>query len=189
MIAKTYLKHALPILMVTLSLCAAPAALAETSDVNPSGFLVSLHQEVKSDPHHVFLAIGQIGKWWNRQHTWSGNPANLSLELAAGGCFCERWGDNSAQHAQVVLVKKDAMVRMVGSLGPLQDMALNSVLTFAIDTKEGKTMLTVTYRVNGGEKSNLNELAAPVDGVLAEQMRNLVAYVEGGAVDAGSAGH
>jgi hypothetical protein len=180
MITQTYLKHALSLFAATLYLGVMPVAQAETSEVNPSGFLVGLHQEVKADPHKVFLAIGQIGKWWNRQHTFSGNATNLSLDLVAGGCFCERWNDNSAQHAQVVFVKKDAMVRMVGSLGPLQEMALNGVLTFAIAAKDGKTILTVTYRVNGGEKSGLDELAAPVDGVLSEQMHRLATYAEGG---------
>jgi hypothetical protein len=183
MISRNFFKRSLLFCMAILAIGVAPIALAETSEVNPSGFLVSLHQEVKADPHQVFLAISQVGKWWNRQHTWSGNAANLSLDLVAGGCFCERWDANSAQHALVVLVKKDALVRMVGSLGPLQDMALNGVLTFAINVKEGKTILTVNYRVNGGAKSNLDELAAPVEGVLAEQMHRLVAYAEGGAVE------
>jgi hypothetical protein len=180
MISQKLLKRFLPLLLA-LGVCgAAPAAMAETSEVNASGFLISLHQEVKATPDQVFLAVGQIGKWWNSEHTWSGNAANLSLALTAGSCFCERWDGNSVQHAQVIMVRKDAVVRMAGALGPLQDMAVNAVLTFAIEVKDGKTLLNMNYRVNGGANSGLDQLASAVDGVLTEQMHRLVSYVDTG---------
>ncbi len=60
----------------------------------------------------LFRAIGQIGKWWSSTHTWSGSAANLSLKLEAGGCFCERWADGSAEHGHVIQTQRDRLVRL-----------------------------------------------------------------------------
>ena len=152
------------------------AAAAETSAVSPAGFTVGFEREVKATPHELFRAIGRIGRWWNGEHTWSGDAAHLSLDLRAGGCFCERWPAGSVQHATVVWVGRDRMVRMVGSLGPLQELGVNGVLTFALKPAEGRTTLKVSYRVAGG--TALEQLAPAVDRVIGEQVDRLVAYAE-----------
>ena len=170
-------------LLSAATFCLAPSASAETSGVGAAGFVVSLQQGVHAKPEQVYAAIGQIGKWWNSKHTWSGNAANLSLPLNAGACFCENWDNGSVQHAQVVFVKKNEMVRLQGGIGPLQDMAVNGVLTFAIAADTNGALLKLTYRINGSPNSALDQMAAPVDGVLTEQLHRLVAYVETGAPD------
>lgn len=158
---------------------AGPAGAAP-SEVSPSGFLVTLRQEVKASPRRLYEALGEVDKWWNARHTWSGSAANLSLARQAGGCFCERWGTSSVEHARVIHAAQDGTLRLQGGLGPLQALAVNAVLTFAIAEKDGKTSLLVTYRVSGNDSAALQDYAAPVDGVLAEQVRRLVAYSEGG---------
>ena len=75
---------------------------AATSEVSPSGFLVSLRYEVNARPHRIYEALGEVDKWWTSAHTWSGSAANLSLSRQASGCFCERWGANSVEHGRVV---------------------------------------------------------------------------------------
>jgi hypothetical protein len=52
--------------------------------------------------------------------------------------------------------------------------------SFAVAEKDAKTLLQVTYRVSGNDAAGLQELAGLVDSVLAEQVRRLVAYAEGG---------
>ena len=156
------------------------AAHGDTGAVSPTGFVVTHRKEVQATPRQVFEAIGRIGQWWNGQHSYSGDAARLSLELAAGGCFCERWDGGSVQHAQVVGVGKDAYVRLSGALGPLQELAATGVLTFAVKAAEGKTVLTVTYRVGGAADSGLEKWAAPVDRVIGEQATRLAAYVDSG---------
>jgi uncharacterized protein YndB with AHSA1/START domain len=155
-------------------------AVAATADVAPTGFVVTHRHEVKATPHRVWEALGEIDKWWNGSHSWSGQAANLSLATQAGGCFCERWGANSVAHARVIHAVEDRMLRLEGSLGPLQALAATSILTFALAPKDGGTALVVTYRVAGSESAGLQQLAAPVDGVIGEQVRRLVAYVETG---------
>ena len=155
-------------------------AVAATSDVSPTGFVVTARHEVKATPHRLYEAIFEIDKWWNGSHSWSGRASNLSLSRQAGGCFCERWGQNSVEHARVVHAYEERLLRLEGSLGPLQALAATSILTFAIAPREGGSTLVVTYRVSGSESAGLQQLAGPVDGVIAEQVRRLVGYVENG---------
>jgi hypothetical protein len=159
-------------------LIAANAALAETSAVSPAGFLVTHRHEVHATPQQVFDAIGRIGEWWNDEHTYSGHAANLSLDVTAGGCFCEKWDGNSVQHARVILVRRGSTVRLQGGLGPLQPLPINAILTFAVATVADKTQLTVTYAVAGNADAALDKLAGPVDSVIGEAANRLVAYVE-----------
>ena len=166
-------------LTATLSV---PAAAA-TSEVSPAGFIVSLRYEVNATPHRLWESLGEPAKWWNPSHTWSGNAANLSLSRQASGCFCERWGANSVEHGRVVYAAEDSVLRLLGALGPLQALAVDAVLTFAIAQKDGKTVLQVSYRVSGNASAALQDLAGPVDGVIAEQARRLVAYAESGKPD------
>jgi uncharacterized protein YndB with AHSA1/START domain len=167
-------------LLAIVALVAPAVGDAATSNVSAAGFLVTLQQEVKANPHRVYEALGEVDKWWNSQHTYSGNAANLSLQAQASACFCERWDGNSVEHGRVVYAVRDSALRIQGALGPLQAMAVNAVLTFTLEEKRGRTMLQLTYRVSGNETSGLQELAAPVDQVLGEALQRLVDYIETG---------
>ena len=168
------------LLAVALGGSVAGAATAATSDVSPTGFLVTVRHDVRATPQRLYGALGEVDKWWNGSHSWSGKAANLSLSTQAGGCFCERWGPNSVEHARVVHAQEERMLRLDGALGPLQALAATAILTFAIAPREGGSTLVVTYRVSGSESAGLQQLAGPVDGVIAEQVRRLVGYVETG---------
>jgi len=180
---KTLGKMAMPLLAAVLALGKAGPAGAEATQVSASGFLVTARHELTAPPSRVYAAIGEIERWWNPAHSYSGQAANLGLARQAGGCFCERWGSNAVAHGRVVTALEDRMLRLEGALGPLQALAVNGILTFALAPKEGGTTLVVTYRVAGNEGSGLQQLAGPVDGVITEQVRRLVAYVETGKPD------
>jgi hypothetical protein len=171
------------LLSAALAVGAGGLAAAATSEVSPAGFLVAVRHEVRATPQRLYAALGEVDKWWNGSHSWSGSAANLSLARHAGGCFCERWGTSSVEHARVIHAVEDRMLRLEGSLGPLQALAVTSVMTFALEPKDGGTALVVSYRVAGNEAAGLQQLAAPVDRVIAEQVRRLVAYVESGQPD------
>jgi hypothetical protein len=153
------------------------AARAEPSDVSASGFLSSHRQEVSAPPGAVYAALARVGEWWNGQHTYSGNAANLAIELRAGACFCERWGEgNTIEHGRVILAQRDRMLRIEGALGPLQEMAASGILQFAVAPAENDgSTLTVTYRVRAAD-AGLEKLAPVVDRVIGEQARRLAAY-------------
>lgn len=156
----------------------ASLAHAETASVSSSGFVVTHRKELQATPRQAFEAIGRVDRWWNASHTYSGDAARLSLELAAGGCFCERWDGGSVMHAQVIGVGKDAYVRLLGGLGPLQELPVTGVLTFAVKAADGRTQLTVTYRVAGAVDGGLDKWAGPVDRVIGEQAGRLAAYAD-----------
>lgn len=180
---KTLARMALPLLAAALSFALAGPAAAEATQVSTSGFLVSVRHELKAPPPRVYAALGELERWWNAAHSYSGQAANLSLSRQAGGCFCERWSGNAVEHARVVMALEDRTLRLEGALGPLQALAVNGVLTFGLAPKDGGTALVVTYRVAGNDGSALQQLAGPVDSVISEQVRRLVAYVETGKPD------
>lgn len=163
-----------------LSLLAAAAA-AETSQVSAGGFVSQHREEVQASPDAVWKTIVQLPRWWDGRHTYSGQAANLSLEPRAGGCFCEAWGDgHSVAHARVVMVQSGRVLRMEGAFGPLQDLAAQGMLTIVTSAQEGKTLLRMTYRVNGNAEAGLDKLAAAVDQVLGVQFKRLKAMAETG---------
>jgi pimeloyl-ACP methyl ester carboxylesterase len=163
------------------ALAAAAPAAAEVGNVTPTGFLVTHKAPLKSAPRHVFAAIQQVGKWWNEEHTYSGNAGHMSIDLRAGGCFCERWDGNSVEHARVLWVARDKTLRLEGALGPLQELGVNGIIQFDLKPRGDDTDLTLTYRVRGVAEAGLDKTAAAVDKVLAEQVARLVRFVETGA--------
>lgn len=167
--------------LAALVLPAAPFALADLGKVSPSGYLVTVKAPIKATPRAVFIAIQQVGKWWSDEHTYSGHAGHMTLEYRAGGCFCERWNGNSIEHARVLYVARDKAVRLQGSLGPLQEMAVNGIMDFKLAASGDDTSLTFMYRVRGSAEDALNETAAAVDRVLSEQVTRLARYVETGS--------
>ena len=165
------------LLIAALGALAVHGVRAEVTAPSPAGFTIVQRSEVPGSPERVFGAIGQIGRWWNGAHSYSGNATNMTLALDAGGCFCERWEGGSVMHAQVVYVGRGKTVRLVGGLGPLQLLPVNAVLTIELAALEGRTAITWTYRVAGPADARLQEWAGPVDRVIGEQASRLAAYV------------
>ncbi|HUP06949.1 MAG TPA: hypothetical protein VMU47_07350 [Caldimonas sp.] len=161
-------------------LACAVQSTGATGDISPSGFIVTLHAETTASRGRVYEALVHPERWWNPRHTWSGASANLSLAAEASGCWCERWEGNSVEHGRVVFVRRGEVLRLNAALGPLQALAVDAVLTFSLADKEGRTLVDVSYRVSGNASAGLDRLAAPVEGVLDEQLRRLVRVAEGG---------
>ncbi|HEX5760542.1 MAG TPA: hypothetical protein VF121_15255 [Thermoanaerobaculia bacterium] len=169
------------VLACLAALLGARPAGAEVRQSAADGFLVMHEVQVGAAPAALFAALGQVGRWWSDQHAWSGSAANLRLELAAGGCFCERWAEGSAEHARVVFVRRDRELRLRGALGPLQAMGLDGLLGFELaSTEGGTTRLHVTYRVSGDRQHELAQITPAVDAVIGEQVARLKRFVETG---------
>lgn len=160
---------------------AGPAA-AEVTASSPQGFQSRTAAHVGATPAKVWAALLQPPRWWSPAHTYSGDAANLSLKTEAGGCFCERLADGgSVQHAQVVQVRPERLLRLSGGLGPLQGEGVAAAWTFSIQAANDGTRVTQTMTVGGWSPAGLDALAAPVDGVLAQQLERLKRLVETGA--------
>ena len=171
----------IPHMAIAPLLFAAAVAHAEVRQSAADGFLIVISSPVAATPAKTWAALDQVQHWWNAEHTWSGKAANLSLKAEAGGCFCERWDEGSAEHGRVVMALPGKLLRLDAALGPLQEFALTGALSFWIKTDEdGATQLNVEYRVNGASTSGLDAFAPKVDEVLSMQVARLVRYIDSG---------
>ncbi len=164
---------------VLAAILLAGATRAEVTDSQPGGFTISDTVEIAAPPARVWRALGEIGSWWDSQHSYSRDARNLSLDLKPGGCWCEALpGGGGAVHMTVVFVKPGQVARMVGGLGPLQSLGVAGSMTWSLETAGDHTKLTMTYDVGGHAAGGLAPLAPLVDKVLAEQVGHLKAYAE-----------
>ena len=166
-------------LATVIALTAFPAR-SETSGASATGFTVTHRFETAASPRKVFDALREPARWWSSQHTWSGDAQNLTLQADAGGCFCERWADSSVKHGEVIFSMRDSLLRLRAARGPLQSLAVEGILTFALKDAGARTNVTVTYRVAGNHEAQLTTLAEPVDRMIGEQVARLARYVDTG---------
>lgn len=153
----------------------APAARAEIISAAPAGFSLRHVAEAPGvAPPTVWAALSDVGKWWDPEHTYSGDARNLSLDPVVQGCFCEKLSLYSAlEHARVVYAQPAKMLRMVGALGPLQEFGVAGSMTWQIEAAGGGSRITVTYNVGGFADRPLADWAPIVDEVLGVQVKRL----------------
>lgn len=171
--------------VLTAAVVAAPLARADVTTASPGGFLIEAEAATTATPEQAWRALSQLGRWWNGEHTYSGDARRLRLDLQAGGCWCERWGSGqSVEHGRVVLVMEREGVRTVrfaAALGPLQELAVDGALTFTIAPHANGAKITMTYRVSGDSSAQLDQLAPLVDMVMMEQFGRLIRYSSSGS--------
>ena len=171
-------------LAVVATLLAVPAR-AEVLKAAEAGFTTRNAVTVAAPPAQVWALLVQPSRWWNPAHSWSGDAGNFSLDARAGGCFCERLKDGgSVEHQRVLRAEPGLMLRLSGGLGPLQAQAVTAVLGWELKAEGGGTRLTQTYAVSGLADGGLAGWAAPVDGVVREQLERLARTVETGRPEA-----
>ncbi|MGD9966751.1 MAG: SRPBCC family protein [Hyphomonadaceae bacterium] len=165
----------------------ATPARAEVTAAFPAAFHIQAEAEIAARPEQVWRDLTRVGRWWDDEHTYSGDGARMQLDARAGGCWCERWGNGqSVEHMRVALVmEREGLrtLRAVGGLGPLQEMGVSGVLTFTVSPLASGAKLTMTYRVAGDPSLNLDQLAPLVDSVLLEQFGRLSRYSASGSPD------
>lgn len=155
------------------------ACSAEVVSQSAGEFSIKLEQELTQDSATIYRGLASLPAWWNPAHSYSGSAKNLSMELRAGGCFCERWEQASVEHLRVIYALPDREVRLSGGLGPLQSMPVNGLMQWRIVPLGDTSLLTWEYRVWGSEANNLDKIAEPVDTVLKEQFESLREFLEG----------
>jgi hypothetical protein len=173
----------LPIAAASAVALLAGAAHAEVTDKSAAGFEVTEKATIAAPAAKVYAALLTPGAWWNKDHSWSGSAANLSIDLASG-CFCEKLPKGFVRHMTVVFADGATTLRLFGGLGPMQFTGASGHLAFVLKPAGDKTEITLTYDVGGYAKGGLaDKLASPVDGVLVEALGRLKTYVETGKPD------
>lgn len=158
-------------------------ARADVVSATAAGFALEDRAVVKADAAQVFAMLGRVDLWWSGAHSYSGDAANLSLELKPGGCFCERLpdGGGAIEHMRVVQVRPGQTLRLQGGLGPLQGEGVSGTLTWTLKPVPGGTEISQTYVVGGFIRGGAEAWAKPVDAVLAEQLGRLARRLAEGA--------
>ena len=102
------------------------------------------------------------------------------MAMRPGGCFCEALPDGGgAEHARVIHVAPNRLLRLSGALGPLQQGAVTGTLSFEMTGEGQGTALVVRYVVSGYTGMDGATLAPLVDGVIGEQAAGLKRAAEG----------
>lgn len=160
-----------------LCLASTPAA-AEVVSASATGFHVRQTVQLVVPTPLAYDSFTQIGSWWNGEHTYSGDPANLSLSVTPGGCFCERIPKTGGgiEHLRVAYVDPGNRLVLTGSLGPLLYEGTAGVMDVRIERIAGGSRVTLDYKVAGFAEGNAQKLAPLVDSVLGDQMRRFRAY-------------
>lgn len=171
------------LLLLAAVLCVPPAtANAEVTDRAPNGFTIRVVAEVDAAPEAVWAAlVGNVGAWWDSEHTYTGAAKNLSIEARPGGCFCEALPNGGfVEHGAVVNAQPGSLLRLRGALGPLQEGGVAGSFTWQLEKAGEGTRLTFTHAAGGYVAGGLDKLADILDKVLADQVRRLEEYVEKG---------
>jgi hypothetical protein len=168
--------------VISLVLFVTASARAEVVDASVGGFTVKTAVDVSAVPRAVYLGlVVWIGSWWDSEHTYSGDAKNLSIDPKAGGCWCERLPNNGGvEHGRIVWLDPEKAVRLVGSLGPLQEMPVTGVMTWTFTPGSAGTRVEMTYTAGGYAKGGLEPVAKIVDQVLAMQVQRLKRFIEVG---------
>jgi uncharacterized protein YndB with AHSA1/START domain len=174
----------LPRLFAALALVGAiPRTQATVAEVTASGFLVKHQLTISALPDKVYTALSHdVGRWWNPDHTYSGDAKNLSIDARPGGCFCERLpSGGGVEHMRVIYIDPNKVLRLSGALGPLQGSGLAGSMTWKLTPSGKTTQVELTYSVGGYLQGGFEKMAPAVDAMLGEQAQRLEAFVEGAA--------
>jgi len=164
---------ALPLLLLS------PTVSAEVRQVTPQGFEVAQSVDIAASAARAFAGLSRIGRWWNPEHTYSGDGKNLRLDLTPGGCFCETLPEGGwVRHMDVVAVWPGKMIRLRGALGPLQGEGVEGSLTWTIKPAGENATVTQNYVVGGFIRDGAGKWA-PL--VLNDQLARFKSFVETGS--------
>ena len=164
------------LLIASLGFVSAPAA-AEVVSASANGFEVRETVNLVAPPEIVWASFGNIGAWWDPEHSYSGKSDNLSLSLSPGGCFCERFPKGGGiEHMRVTYVDPGKRILLTGALGPLLYEATAGVMDVQLKPTAAGTELTLDYRAAGFAKGGAEKLAPAVDQVLAGQLKRFRAF-------------
>ena len=162
-------------IVFALALQTATPTAAEVAASSESGFVSHNEALVRASPTEAWAALVQPGQWWNGEHTYSGDAANLTLSARAGQCFCETVPATGGEieHMRVIYVAPGSTLRMTGGLGPLQSEPVTGVLTMTLEPDGEMTRISWDYVVGGYMRTPIAEIAPLVDQVVGEQLLRL----------------
>lgn len=157
----------------------ATIAHAEIVTAGPNGFNLRHTAETPNvAPTVIWAALADVAKWWDPEHTYSGDARNMAIEPYVQGCFCEKLSLYAGiEHGRIVYAQPAKLLRINGALGPLQEFGVTGVMTWQLEAAAGGSRITFTYNVGGFADRPLADWAPIVDEVLGGQLQRLARYV------------
>ena len=153
------------------------SASAEVVSANSNGFHLRHSVQLVVPTSNAWDSFLRVGDWWDDEHTYSGDGANMNLAAAPGGCLCERVpAGGGIEHMRVAYVDPGKRLVMTGSLGPLLYEATAAVMDVQVERIAGGAKITMEYKAAGFATGGADKMAPLVDGVLGEQMRRYRTY-------------
>ena len=147
--------------LIALSMLTASPAAAEVLNAGDHGFEVQNSVNLVVPQEQAYANFGQIGQWWNKEHTYSGDSKRMSLQMRPGGCFCEPLDNGGGiEHMRVTFVQPGERVLLTGSLGPLLYEATTGVMDVKFERIAGGARVTMNYRAAGFAKGIAYECRA-----------------------------
>lgn len=141
------------------------------------GFMLRIQRTTKLAPAEcVRTIVHDVSKWYDASHSYSGDPANLSMDLEKHAFLEKLPGGGFVRHLEIVYYDPAKLLRLSGGLGPLQEMGVQGALTFKCEQQNGSTQITLVYHVHGFSHLQLDKLAPIVERVLSGQMDRLEGY-------------
>jgi len=164
--------------LLLILLMAPAAASADVVSASAAGFMIRSVMTVAGTPAAAYAAVVNVNQWWDKDHTYSGDSKNLSIAALPGGCFCEALPGGGVQHGTVAFAWPGRLLRIIGALGPLQEMGIAGTMTWQFEQAPEGTKVIFSYVVGGYPTVPFEKLAPLVDGVMAVQMKSLKAYAD-----------
>ena len=167
------------IAIAVAALAVASPAAAEVVSSREHGFELRYSHSVSASPAEAARAFARIGRWWDKNHTYSGNAANLTMSLQPGGCFCERLpAGGGIEHLRVTYVDPGKRIVLTGALGPLLYEAAAGTMDVQFKPAGKGSQLSVNYKVAGFANGGASKLAPLVDKVLGDLIARFAAYTK-----------
>lgn len=156
----------LPVLLFAVS-----AAEAKVTAQSSSGFTLECEVDVKVTHQNAYDNFVSIGSWWDMDHSYSHDGANMHVEAKPGGTWFETLPNGGyVTHLDVAQAAPGERLVFTGGLGPLAFMGVAGSMTVTFTKAQQGTHVKVTYAVGGFDPGRFRDLSKAVDEVIGGQL-------------------
>lgn len=154
-------------------LFAAGPAGAEVVSSSPTHFELRLEAASSLSAEALWDRLVDPAAWWHPSHTYSGDAANLSLDVRPGGLWKEEWDGGSVLHGRVLFIQPGSTLRLEAPFGPLQSIGAYTIWTITITATDEGSLVVFDEVSTGPPTADMAGLAPAVERVKAEAIGRL----------------
>jgi len=168
------------LILVAAAMLLSSAAEAKVTAQSASGFAIAQEADLKVSPQQAFDAFVAIGKWWDMDHSYTHDGANMHMDLKPGGAWYETLpGGGYVTHLTIAQAAPGERLVLTGGLGPLAYMGVNGALTINFEKTAQGAHVKLSYAVGGFDPGEFKVMSKAVDGVWTAQFARYQAFANG----------